>query len=310
MHHTDTSEKGFQKLIIQELTDTDNYIQSFSADFDKEFAINKAQLLAFISATQPDTSSMIQTKGERAFLVRLDKKIRVDGIVETLRKGVKFFDKTVQLFYPEPVSNLNQASKKNYDANIFSITEELIYSDAHANRIDLVVFINSLPVITMELKNAFTGQAVKHAIRQYQNDRDPKDLLLSFGRCLVHFAADTDNVFMTTELKGRKTFFLPFNKGQNEGKPYPPYGAGNPINPSGIKTEYLYKEVLTKSSLSNIIEKFAQLLVEKDPDTQKGIKKDGISSLSSTHCRQRTAKRCQKQWRRQSLPHTALSGFG
>ena len=273
MTHADTSEKGFQKLIIQELTDSGDYAQSFSTDFEKEFAINKAQLISFLSETQPETLATIQSKGERAFLVRLDKKIRNDGIVETLRKGVKYFDKTVQLFYPEPVSTLNEASKKNYDANIFSVTEELVYSDAHANRIDLVIFINGLPVVTMELKNAFTGQAVKHAIRQYQNDRDPKDLLLSFGRCLVHFAADTDNVFMTTELKGKKTFFLPFNKGQNEGRPYPPYGAGNPVNPSGIKTDYLYKEVLTKSSLSNIIEKFAQLLVEKDPDTGKTKKK-------------------------------------
>ncbi|MBN2896133.1 MAG: type I restriction endonuclease subunit R [Campylobacterales bacterium] len=273
MTHADTSEKGFQKLIIQELTDSGDYVQSFSTDFEKEFAINKAQLISFLRETQPETLATIQSKGERAFLVRLDKKIRNDGIVETLRKGVKYFDKTVQLFYPEPVSALNEASKKNYDANIFSVTEELVYSDAHANRIDLVIFINGLPVVTMELKNAFTGQAVKHAIRQYQNDRDPKDLLLNFGRCLVHFAADTDDVFMSTELKGKKTFFLPFNKGQNEGRPYPPYGARNPVNLSGIKTDYLYKEVLTKSSLSNIIEKFAQLLVEKDPDTGKTKRK-------------------------------------
>lgn len=273
MQHIDTSEKGFQKLIVKELVDSKDYIQTFSADFDKEFFIDKAQLLSFIQETQPDAMSMIETKGKRAFLVRLDKKIRADGIVEALRKGIKYFDKTIQLFYPEPVSNLNEQTKKNYNSNIFSITEELVYSDAHANRLDLVIFINGLPVITMELKNAFTGQAVKHAIRQYQNDRDPKDQLLSFGRCLVHFAVDTDNVFMTTELKGKKTFFLPFNKGQNEGKPFPPYGAGNPLNPNGIKTEYLYKEVLTKSSLSNIIEKFAQLLVEKDPDSGKKSKK-------------------------------------
>ena len=273
MEHLDTSEKGFQKLILKELTKNQNYDVSYSSDFDKELCINQNELFAFLKDTQEDAYEMILLKGKQSFLNRVDKKIRKDGIVNTLKKGVKYFDKTIKLFYSKPVSTLNDKDDKNYNANIFSVCEELIYSQTNKNRIDLVIFLNGFPIITFELKNAFTNQAVKHAIRQYQNDRSPKDTIFNFKRCFVHFAMDTDNVFMSTRLSGVKTSFLPFNRGLNDGKPSEPFGAGNPQSDDGIKTSYIYKQILEKDSLSNIVDKFVKLIEEVDEDTKKSSEK-------------------------------------
>ena len=216
---------------------------------------------------------MIQKKGERSFLVRLDEKIKELGVIEVLRKGVKHFDKTVELFYRKPSSNYNTKDAARYAANLFSVTQELKYSLSHENRLDLTVFVNGIPVMTCELKNPLSGQYVQNGIRQYQNDRDPKEKMFSFARCMVHLAADTEQVFMCSELKGKASFFIPFNKGLNDGKAKPPFGAGNPINPNGLKTHYLWEEVLSKDSLANIIDKFAQVIEETDEDTGKKKKK-------------------------------------
>lgn len=273
MKFTDTSEKGFQKSLVRYLTEANYYQESLSSDFDRDFCINKAQLFEFIKKTQPQSFEVIQKKGERNFLARLDDKIRELGVIEVLRKGVKHYDKTIDLFYRKPVSSYNKRDAVKYDANIFSVTQELKYSLFNENRLDLTIFINGLPIITFELKNAFTNQAVKNAMRQYQFDRDPKEKLFSFARCMVHFAVDTDLIYMTTNLKGKETDFLPFNKGLNEGSPYPPFGAGNPVNPNGLKTAYLWEDILTKDSLSVIIDKFTQVVEEKDEDTGRIKKK-------------------------------------
>jgi type I restriction enzyme R subunit len=266
---TDTSEKGFQRLIVKALSEKEGFETSVSNDFDREFCINKDQLLAFLEKSQLANYNYIQQVGERSFLVRLDKAIQEKGIIEVLRKGIKYNDKTIYFFFPQPNSSYNQKDQAKYEANIFSVTEELIYSDDNKNRLDLTIFLNGLPIITMELKNAFTHQAVQNAIRQYMYDRNPKDKILSLGRCMVHFAADTTQVYMAGSLAKEQTAFFPFNKGLNEGRPFKPFGAGNPVNPNGLKTAYLWEEVLTKASLSNIIEKFATLLEEKDPETGK-----------------------------------------
>ena len=269
MEFTDTSEKGFQSLIVNELTGNSGYVESVPNDFDRKFCMNIKQLFSFIEQTQPEKYEMLQRKGERAFLVRLDEKLRKLGVVEVLRKGVKHFDKTIDLFFRQPSSSYNEKDLKNYKANIFSVTQELVYSNDNANRLDLTIFLNGIPVITCELKNPLTGQTVHNGIRQYQNDRDPKEKLFSFARCMVHFVADTELVFMTTALKGKKSFFMPFNKGQNNGEPAGQFGAGNPVNPNGLKTHYLWEEILSKDSLANIIDKFAQVIEETDEDTGK-----------------------------------------
>ena len=273
MQFTDTSERGFQKFITNYLVTEHKFIETTPTEFNREFCINTKEVLAFIEATQKDAYDMIQKKGERSFLVRLDEKIKELGVIEVLRKGVKHFDKTVDLFYRKPASNYNTKDAARYAANLFSVTQELKYSLSHENRMDLTVFVNGIPVITCELKNPLSGQQVQNGIRQYQNDRDPKEKLFSFARCMVHFAADTEQVFMCSELKGKSSFFIPFNKGLNDGKPTGPCGAGNPINPKGLKTHYFWEEVLSKDSLANIIDKFAQVIEETDEDSGKKQKK-------------------------------------
>jgi type I restriction enzyme R subunit len=203
-------------------------------------------------------------------LVRLDEKIKELGAIEVLRKGVKHVTgETIELFYRKPSSTYNAKDAARYAANVFSVTQELKYSLSHENRLDLTVFVNGIPVITCELKNPLSGQTVHNGIRQYQNDRDPKEKIFSFARCMVHFAADTEQVFMCSELKGKASSFIPFNKGLNDGRAVPPFGAGNPINPKGLKTHYLWEEVLSKDSLANIIDKFAQVIEETNEDTGK-----------------------------------------
>lgn len=273
MQFTDTSEKGLQKFITNYLVTEHHFVETTPTEFDREFCINTKQVLAFIEATQKDAYEMIQKKGERSFLVRLDEKIKELGVIEVLRKGVKHFDKTIELFYRKPSSNYNTKDAARYAANVFSVTQELKYSLSHENRLDLTLFVNGIPIITCELKNPLSGQYVQNGIRQYQNDRDPKEKMFSFARCMVHFAADTEQVFMCSELKGKSSFFIPFNKGLNDGKATPPFGAGNPVNPNGLKTHYLWEEVLSKSSLANIIDKFASVIEETDEDTGKKKRK-------------------------------------
>lgn len=275
MQFTDTSERGFQKFIAKYLVAEQKFVETKTNDFDTDFCINTKQLMEFIEATQKDAFDMIQKKGERSFLVRVDEKIKELGVVEVLRKGVKHFDKTVDLFYRKPASSYNAKDAARYAANIFSVTQELVYSSdpANKNRLDLTIFVNGIPVITCELKNPLSGQYVQNGIRQYQNDRDPKDKIFSFARCMVHLAADTEQAFMCSELKGKPSFFIPFNKGLNDGRPNGTFGAGNPVNPQGLKTHYLWEEVLKKDSLANIIDKFASVIEETDEDTGKKKKK-------------------------------------
>jgi type I restriction enzyme R subunit len=273
MTFTDTSERGFQKFITNYLVTNHLYIETTPTEFDRNFCINTKQVLSFIQATQSEAFDMIQRKGERSFLVRLDDKIKELGVIEVLRKGVKHFDKTIDLFYRKPASNYNVKDAAKYAANLFSVTQELKYSPSHENRLDLTIFVNGIPVITCELKNPLSGQYVQNGIRQYQNDRDPKEKIFSFARCMVHFAADTEQVYMCSELKGKASSFIPFNKGQNDGKTQPPFGAGNPVNPNGLKTYYLWEEILSKDALANLIDKFAQVIEETDEDTGKKKKK-------------------------------------
>lgn len=273
MPFTDTSEKGFQKMIVGYLVNEHKFIETVSSDFDKEFCLNTQSLRQFIKTTQPEAYDLIERKGEREFLVRLDKKIKELGVIEVLRKGVKYREKTIDLFYRKPASIYNEKHLSNFESNIFSVTEELKYSLTNENRLDLTIFLNGIPIITMELKNPLSGQRVSNGIRQYKYDRNPKEKLFSFARCMVHFAADTELVFMSSHLKGDKTDFLPFNKGLNEGNPYPPFGAGNSVNQDGLRTHYFWEEILSKDSLCNIIDKYAQIFEEEDEDTKKKTRK-------------------------------------
>lgn len=197
---------------------------------------------------------------KQKFFQQLNKKLRTDGVIKLLRNGFKYKHKTLDLFYVRPSAD-NPKSAQLYAKNIFSVTRQLEYSRTNPRlALDLCLFLNGLPVVTMELKNQFTKQNVYDAVEQYKNDRSPSEPLFSFKRCIVHFAVDDNEVRMCTQLKGKKSWFLPFNKGNND-------GAGNPPNPNGIKTDYLWKDILAKDELANIIENYVQVTAEKNEDT-------------------------------------------
>lgn len=262
MSTTDISEKGLESLIANSLMADAGYEQGLPADYDKVHCVDRPKLFAFLQATQSEAVAKLGlgdgTLADDKFLKRLFDQIGQRGIVDVLRKGVKHGDTTFTVFYKPPPSQDNPKAMQQYAANIFSITRQLHYSkDKGKLSLDLVLFINGLPLITFELKNSLTKQTVRDAIEQYQVDRDAHEPLFGFARCLLHLAVDDAQVFMTTHLRGKETDFLPFNKG-DEG------GAGNPINSHGLKTDYLWKHILTKNSLASILEKFAQIVDRKD----------------------------------------------
>nr|HDM59795.1 type I restriction endonuclease subunit R [Bacillota bacterium] len=266
---TDTSEKGLETLIVESLVNEAGYQQGENSDYDRDHAVDLTKLLAFLKTTQPkavETLELSEDGPKRTqFLHRLQGEIAKRGVIDVLRFGVKHGPVSVDLFYGTPTPG-NIKAEERFAANIFSVTRQLQYSkDETRLALDLCIFINGLPVATFELKNRLTKQTVLDAVQQYKRDREPKELLFQFGRCMVHFAVDDQEVRMCTHLKGKNSWFLPFNKGWND-------GAGNPPNESGIKTDYLWKQILTKPGLTDIIENYAQVVEEKDDKRRKKLK--------------------------------------
>jgi type I restriction enzyme, R subunit len=289
---TDISEQGFEKLICFALAGHEcdpaeklgfdetppaaygggGWIGGHPGDYDREYCIDLVQFRAFIAATQPKLLEALALGEDgptrRQFLARLQGEISKRGTIDVLRRGVKHGSHHIDLFYGTP-SPGNDKAKALYEANRFSVTRQLRYSrDETQLALDLVLFINGLPIATFELKNNLTKQTVADAVQQYQRDRDPREKLFEFGRCVVHLAADDQEVRFCTHLKGKASWFLPFDKGWND-------GAGNPPNPGGIKTDYLWKHVLTREGLTDILENYAQIVETKDPKTGK-VKRDQI----------------------------------
>ena len=241
------------------------YEAGLAADFDREFAIDRAKFWRFLEDTQAEELAKLSDRPnwQRLVLERLNRKIQKDGILSVLKKGLAIDDAHLTLLYSLPYNDTNPDLRAKFYKNIFSVSRQVHYSDRSPNlSIDMVVFLNGLAIATLELKNPWSGQTVYHAKKQYREDRDPKEPLLQFARCIVHFAVDTDEVYMTTRLAGKKTFFLPFNKGFN-------FGKGNPPNPGGHKSAYLWEDVLTRESLANIVQHFAKIVEEKDRDSGK-----------------------------------------
>ena len=225
-----------------------------------------AQLSAFLCTTQTNAAESLDlgqdSPTRRKFLARLQGEISRRGVVGVLRKGVKDGPHHVELFYGTP-SPGNPAAAERYAQNRFSVTRQLRYSRDETQRaLDLGLFINGLPIATFELKNSLTKQTVEDAVEQYKCDRSSREKLFEFGRCVAHFAVDDHEVRFCTHLKGKGSWFLPFNQGWND-------GAGNPPNPNGLKTEYLWKRILTRDGLTNILESYAQVLEIKDEKTGK-----------------------------------------
>lgn len=283
---TDTSEKGLESLIVVAMIGRTvaapvradrvseapapeggtGWIAGNPTDYDREYAVDLAQLATFLRTTQPDAVDALDlgnaSPTRQKFLARLQGEITKRGIIDVLRHGVKHGAHHLDLFYGSPTPG-NAKAEQLYAQNRFSVTRQLQYSrDETRLALDLGLFINGLPVATFELKNSLTKQTVEDAVEQYKRDRDPRELIFQFSRCVAHFAVDDHEVRFCTHLKGKSSWFLPFNQGWND-------GAGNPPNPEGLKTDYLWKSVLTPRGLTNILENYAQVVEETNEKTGK-----------------------------------------
>ncbi|CAN5907249.1 type I restriction endonuclease subunit R [soil metagenome] len=281
---TDTSERGLERLICTALTGAPcdptsrpaesvrerpaiygaGWIGGAPEDYDREYCVDLAQLSAFLRETQPQAADALDLGQDgptrRKFLARLQGEITKRGTIDVLRHGIKHGPNHLDLFYGTP-SPGNAKAQGRYAANRFSVTRQLRYSRDEAQlALDLGLFMNGLPVATFELKNSLTKQTVADAIQQYKRDRDPREKLFEFGRCVVHFAVDDHEVRFCTHLNGKASWFLPFNLGWND-------GAGNPPNPNGLKTDYLWKRILTRDGLTDILENYAQVVEAKEEKT-------------------------------------------
>jgi len=227
-------------------------------DFNAQFALDTVMFWQFLETTQAKELAKLQSRNpsdwQAKILERFDRIIKKNGLLHLLKKGLDVDDAHLTLMYPAPLASSATRVHENFSANIWSITRQVHYSQTNPlEEIDMVLFLNGMPLITVELKNAWTGQTARfHGQKQYRDSRDATQPLLHFGRTLVHMAVDTDEVFMTTKLAGPATFFLPFNKGHNNGE-------GNPPNPNGHKTAYLWEEVFQPATLAGIIQHFVLL---------------------------------------------------
>jgi type I restriction enzyme R subunit len=281
---SDTSERGLERLVCTALTGSPcnpgtvdigsvrerpaaygaGWICGAPEYYDREYCVDLAQLSAFLRETQPELSDALDLGQDgptrRKFLARLQGEITKRGTIDVLRHGLKHGPHHLDLFYGTP-SPGNARAAERYAQNRFSVTRQLRYSRDETQRaLDLGLFINGLPVATFELKNSLTKQTVADAVEQFQRDRDPREKLFEFGRSVVHFAVDDHEVRFCTHLKGKGSWFLPFNQGWSD-------GAGNPPNPNGLKTDYLWKRVLTRGGLTDILENYAQVVETKDEKT-------------------------------------------
>ena len=254
-----TNEEALESSIEKYLLDNHGYIKGHSKDFNKEYAIDEIRLFDFLEISQKDELDKLKRDSDykQKILYQLSKMISKYGVLKILKKGISIADANFTLFYPAPLISSGDETRKKFSQNQFSVTRQLTYSTQNPSlEIDMVIFINGLPIITIELKNSAMsgyGQSAKyHGINQYKKDRDPKDRLLNFARCLVHFTFDTDEAYMSTKLEKDKTIFLPFNKGDKN-------SAGNPSNPNGHKTAYIWEEIFSKASLADILQHFVRL---------------------------------------------------
>lgn len=237
------------------------FLLGLPTDFDAALALDTRLFWAFLQTTQGEVLDKLKARNpadwQAKILGQLDRLIKRRGLLHLLKKGLAVEDAHFALMYPAPLASSAQKVHDNFATNIWSVTRQVHHSQANPNEsVDMVLFLNGLPIVTLELKNAWTNQSARyHGQKQYR-DRDATQPLLQFGRTLVHMTADTDEVWMTTKLAGASTWFLPFNKGHNE-------GAGNPPNPNGHKTAYLWEEVFQPASLAGIIQHFVLLEGDK-----------------------------------------------
>lgn len=250
------TENTFETAIVEHLYEN-GWTLGAAGDFDKDLALDKRAVLDFVQTTQnaewTRLTTFYKTDAEAKFFQRLNKELDLRGMLDVVRHGITDSGIKFKLAFFKPDSGLNPETIKRYESNKLYVTRQVYFSKQNTQSIDLLLSLNGLPLATCELKNNFTGQNFQHAINQYKNDRDPRELLFQAKkRALVHFALDSDEVHLTTKLDGSKTRFLPFNKGDD-------YGAGNPPNANGYKTAYFWEEILQPDSFLEIIGRFVHL---------------------------------------------------
>lgn len=272
--NNNVNEKAFEDFIEASLLEKGSYIKGYSSNFSRELAFDKSIIFEFLKSSQPkewEKSAKIHEKdAENKIIQRLFKELDNRGTLDILRNGFIDFGVKYKMAFFKPETSLNPEAFVLYNKNILTVTRQVKYSEKNENSVDIVLSINGLPVATLELKNQFTGQNTENAKKQFIYDRDNRELLFQFKkRALVHFAVDTDEVYMTTKLDGTKTRYLPFNKGNNK-------GAGNSTNLNGHKTAYLWENILSKDTLMEIVGKFLHLQVEEYIIDGKKIKKENM----------------------------------
>lgn len=332
MHTTNINEQAFEALIEKALVgssreergnanvdsqtpDSSQFYWGLPGDMDKKLAIDTRRLWSFLNTSQKD--ELEKYKGESlqtAVPRQIAKQIEAFGIVDVLRKGVDIENIHLSLFYPRPSKNDSELSHRKYSMNQFSVTRQQTFSLVNAGwEIDMVIYVNGLPLFTVELKRQTKGQtARKNGKEQYRSpERSPKEPLLNYGRCLAHFTFDEEEVFFTTRLMSKETDFMPFNRGLEFGQ-----GAGNPVNPNGYKTSYMWERVFTKTVISDIIQNYVLFDYGEAKNRQKSAPRNekrpcaDISALPSTRCCKPPYCRCKCRRRWQDISHTTFSRFG
>jgi type I restriction enzyme R subunit len=251
------SEKNLEEHIENSLVQL-GYKSRLFSEYDRINCSISEDIVGFIKDTQEKEYNKLQDQygsdTDKKLIIRINNEISSRGLIDVLRKGIKDRGCNFRMLYFQPKNNLNPEHQELFQKNRFVVIRQLHYSTKNENSIDMGLFINGIPFMTMELKNQLTNQNIIDSERQYRYDRDPKEPLLQFQRCIVHFCCDNDRVSMTTRLSGDKTRFLPYNK-----------GIDNP-DTGGMRTEYLWKDILTPNSILDILENFVHLSVEKEKE--------------------------------------------
>lgn len=256
-----TIEDTFEWALLQSLVEYGGYTAGDSKEYNPDLGLFINEVITFLQESQPRKweriASIHGVDAENRVIQRLYNEMNLRGSLDVVRNGFVDYGVRFQMAYFQPVSGLNQDARKLYNINRLNVYRQVRFSSKNQKSIDIVLALNGIPLATMELKNQFTGQNADNAVNQYESTRDNREMLFAFKkRSLVHFAVDQDEVFMCTKLEGRKTYWLPFNKGANNGK-------GNPQNPDGYRTAYLWEEVLQKDSWMEILQRFVHLETEE-----------------------------------------------
>lgn len=256
-----TTENAFETAIVESLIQSGGYILGSSSEYSKELGLFKNDVIQFLKVSQPSRWAKIEAihsaDVENRVIQRLYKEMDLRGSLDVLRNGFVDYGVRFQMAFFQPVSGLNPDAVELYNKNSLKVYRQIFYSKDNKNSVDVLISLNGIPIATLELKNQFTGQNVSDALKQYSDTRDNREILFAFKkRTLIHYAVDQDEIFMTTRLDGTKTYWLPFNKGNNKGK-------GNPPNTQGYRTAYLWEDILKKSSWMEIIQSFIHIQVEE-----------------------------------------------